>query len=254
MKFNKIIRTFTIALFLFQLCKLDALAQVRVDDLRVPVDSSEIEENIPTKIDLSKVPSFVNPFKKASVLYRIDSSTNSFTVNLDSRLRIELDTNINPKEVAIGDYIKAHVLEDFYLPTNPEWLIIPKGSWIRGSISYVKKPSLFSRSSKIKVRMDQLTTPTGEIVPLSAEFNIKQGIVGADGYLVPVEVEEESYKDKASVDTPVTVSIDEVDSKVINKFLDGYLNVLYFPSSGDVLYDGKELQVVLKKDLLFVKN
>jgi len=252
MKYSKLIGLILLLIFVFS---FKTNAQVSKSQLRQPVELQYVEEHLPTKIDLHEIPSFSNPFRKLKNNYRIGLDQSSVTVPLNTRLRIKVDQYLDPKSTNVGDYFKAHIIEDFYFPSNPEWLLLPQGSWVRGTVSYVKRPNLFTRKGYIRIRIDQITTPLGDIIPLSAELNVQEGIINAGGGLDPF-VNEKIVKGDQIVEEIQTVVIlfSEVDSKIVNKFLDGSLIALYFPASGDILNSGKELQIVLKKNIQFVQN
>ncbi len=54
-------------------------------------------------------------------------------------------------------------------------LLLPRGSLIRGRIASVNKPRIISRAAKIGLKLDQIVTPTGEVIPLDAALEFEKG-------------------------------------------------------------------------------
>ncbi|GEM_PF-2014246 len=222
--------------------------------LRAPQIEQESDESIPTTIDVKKLPNFPNLLKGTTK--RISATATTIPVN--TRLRLIVDNFIDAKESMLGDYFKAHILEDFYIPTDPPQLIISKGSWVRGTISFLKKPGIFSMAGKIGLHLDQLTSPLGEVTPLDAELDLQQGIVNKQGLLDPMT----NFGTKALEPTQMllesqagkVITVATLGSPVIGTLIGGSLIALFSRGDNVALYKGQELQVVLKTDIQLTVN
>lgn len=236
MKFSK---TFAL-LIIFLVAALNIVcAQVNDLTLKVPEGLKEFEESIPSVVEIKNLPNF--PEYKKEGTNRISATED--TILLNTRFRLVVDSNIDFKVSMVGDYFKASVLEDFYIPTKPPQLIVPAKSWVRGKIDSIKKPTFFSMSGKIGLELYQLVTPLGEVATLNAEFEIQQGIVNSEGLLDPVI----SSDAKDFVVQELTISM--LGISIIDKLIAGKLTALIFEPINISLNKGQELQIVLQKEL-----
>ena len=225
----KFISIFFVVLVLLNF-RVYVCAQINDTEVLLPVDSQNIQENAPSKIDIDEL-------RKSTVTTGFPDS-----IVIDKKLKIKTETFIDPKQSMSGDFFKAQVSEDLFLPLPSEqpFLIISQGSWITGRLSHVKKPTLFSMSVKVTIGLDQLTTPTGEIIPLSANLELQENYASD---LTP------------PTDSPaVLVSSSFLDKEIAGKLIDGLLVGLFTQSENLIVYKGQELQILLNKTLQFVSN
>ncbi|MBI2995776.1 MAG: hypothetical protein HYY52_03620 [Candidatus Melainabacteria bacterium] len=212
--------------------------------LRVPGELNGYESNLPTEIDIKKLPDFVS---KEPL-----SDLNPIPIN--TRLRLIIDSFINVKTSMAGDYFKAHVVEDFYLPTNPPQLIIPKDSWVRGRISFFKKPNIFIRTGKIGFHLDTLATPLGKTVPLDTELNIQQGYINEQGCLTPL-VSSNTNKNADTLlrkSLPLAIEKNKLGLSLAGDLISTSVTALYLKKEnvdGININKGQELQLVLERDI-----
>jgi hypothetical protein len=106
----------------------------------------------------------------------------STTLPVETRLRLVLECPVDAKTSQPGDIFEGHVKEDLFLGTQ---LILPKGSLVRGRVCDVTRPRMFSRAAKIGLKLEQITTPTGEVIPLDAALEFKKGTTNGKGQLDP---------------------------------------------------------------------
>jgi hypothetical protein len=106
----------------------------------------------------------------------------STTLPVETRLRLILECPVDAKTSLAGDIFEGHVKEDLFLGTQ---LLLPKGSLVRGRVFEVTKPRLLSRAAKIGLKLEQIVTPTGEVIPLDAALEFKKGTTNAKGQLDP---------------------------------------------------------------------
>ncbi len=232
-----------------------AFAQESKLTLRAPLDSKKenLENSLPTPVEIKKLPNFPELTGESSANSAHKLIAKSTSIPIDTRLRLIVDNYIDATQAMVGDYFKAHILEDFYIPVEPPQLIVPRGSWIRGRISFVKKPSIFSMAGKIGLHLNQLVTPFGDVTLLDAELDVQQGIVNEQGLLDPMT----NFGTKAIEPTQnlldtsqgKLVSIATLGTPVVGALVAGSLIALFSQGDNITLTKGQELQVILKKDI-----
>lgn len=245
MKFNKlntVFKKFLLFLVIFSFFNLNIYAQDCDLPVKEPPEIKDDEQkSIPTQINIKNYPNFP----------KVDVSkiSKEKLISLDSRLRVSLDTTINTKTSKVGDYVRAHVLEDFYIPADPPVLIIPRASWVRGRISYLKRPTFFSMSDMVNLKLYQLVTPYGEVSTLDTEVAVQMGFIGSDGLIEFLEQNQKSINPELGSQT---ISVSKIGSKLIQALISGALTALVAQNNNQNIYNsGQELQILLKKDLQF---
>ena len=218
--------------------------------LKVPKNSEE-EGTSPSPIDIKRIPNHVSSIKKEDLKF-----INSIPINL--RLKLASDNFINSRTSMLGDSFSAHVLEDLYLQTKPTQLIVPKGSWVRGRISFLKRPNFFSKTGKINFHLDQLITPLAEVVPLDAELYVQQGYTSISGLFEPVEAVDIKGIEPAVALlenlSGMRISVGDIGLPLIGELVNGPLTALYLQSQNISINKGQELQILLKKDIQLITN
>lgn len=106
----------------------------------------------------------------------------STTVPLETRLKLVLETGVDSSTSRPGDIFEAHVRDDLFVGSS---LILARGSLVRGRVSEVSKAKLLSRSARIGLKLDQIVTPTGEVIPLDAALDFRKGTTNKKGQLDP---------------------------------------------------------------------
>ncbi len=106
----------------------------------------------------------------------------STTLPTTTRLKLVLESAVDAKESKPGDIFEAHVKDDLAVGTQ---LLLPRGSLVRGRVVEVAKPRLISRAAKIGLKLEQIVTPTGEVIPLDAALEFKKGTSNDKGQLDP---------------------------------------------------------------------
>lgn len=112
----------------------------------------------------------------------LKSEAASTTLPVDTRLRLVLESAVDARSSQPGDLFEAHVRDDLFLGAT---LLLPKGSFVRGRIVEVSKPKLISRAARIGLKLEQIVTPTGEVIPLDAGLEFRKGVSNAKGQLDP---------------------------------------------------------------------
>ena len=221
----------SISIFVFFACQISA--QVTDLSLWPPQDLNKLDSqkgNLPSSIDINEIPYIetVENYDKLNGRIRIRNGRNL------TRLRLIVDSFVDVKKTMTGDYFKAYTQEDFY--------IIPKGSWLRGHISYIKKPNIIFMSGKLKVNFDQLITPYGEVTPLISNIDIQEGIADENGLLNPL-IKESNQSKGVWPHAPTKVTTE--NNFDAGSLLDGSLTGLTPQFSSGNLARGQELQIVV---------
>ena len=212
---------------------------------------TEIRE--PSKQEINSSKSTNEPVKPdgvedfAASPFKLNSSTAQIPV--ETRLRIRVETPLSADVSDVGDDFQARVINDFYISGDFRKLIVPKDSWIRGKVNFIKKPRLLSRSGKLGIKLDTLLSPQGDYVPLDADLVFQTGIVNEDGLLDP----QTGFSDKAmkptqsllGSDTGKVVSVATLGLPVVGTLLGGSVMALFSHGDDASVYKGQELQIVL---------
>lgn len=139
-------------------------------------------------IELKNVPDFPDARRgkgtaaEAAPNTALQGEAASTTLPMKTRMKLVLETRVDAKESNPGDIFEAHVRDDLFVGTS---LLLPRGSLIRGRIALVNKPRILSRAARIGLKLDQIVTPTGEVIPLDAALEFEKGIANEKGQLDP---------------------------------------------------------------------
>jgi len=106
----------------------------------------------------------------------------STTLPVETRLTLVLESPVDAKVSKPGDLFEAHVKDDLFLGST---LLLPKGSLVRGRVVEVTRARLISKAAKIGLKLEQIDTPTGEVIPLDAALEFRKGQTNARGQLDP---------------------------------------------------------------------
>ncbi len=210
--------------------------------LKQPVRSKVNEE---TQLAPPVKPQDVSEF--AAAPFKLGASMGQ--VPVETRLRISVETPLSAARSIVGEEFSARVLDDFYLQGDLRKLIVPKNTWIRGKVSYIKRPRLLSRSGKLGIKLDSLVTPQGDYVPLDADLVFMAGLVNQAGLLDP----QTDFGDKAIVptkkllrsDAGKVVSVATFGAPVVGTLLGGSIVALFSHGDAASLERGQELQIML---------
>ncbi|HEY9785674.1 MAG TPA: hypothetical protein V6D17_09755 [Candidatus Obscuribacterales bacterium] len=112
----------------------------------------------------------------------LQASAQSTTLPVETRLKLVLECPVDAKTSRPGDIFEAHVRDDLAVGTQ---LLLPRGSLVRGRVVEVKQPRLLSRAAKIGLKLEQIATPTGEVIPLDAALEFRKGVTNERGQLDP---------------------------------------------------------------------
>ncbi|PWT99242.1 MAG: hypothetical protein C5B53_05640 [Candidatus Melainabacteria bacterium] len=181
----------------------------------------------------------------------------STTLPLETRLKLVLETAVDSSRSKPGDIFEAHVRDDLFLGAN---LVLPRGSLIRGRVADVAKPKLISRAAHIGLKLDEIVTPLGEVIPLDAALEFRKGLTNKRGQLDPgtsfgtrvdksIKAVTGQTSTGATKDVLVAANIATLGAPAIATAIGSSAIALF--SSGDKvqLSPGQELEILLTQDL-----
>lgn len=143
----------------------------------VPTKTLE-PKNVPDFVDYNRGPS-ENSARSGSAL---KAGLESATLPVQTRLKLIVEHPVSATQSAAGDIFEGHVRDDLFFGRT---LILPRGSLVRGRVTEVNKPRWISRAGKIGLKLDQIVTPTGEVIPLDASLEFQKGVTNRLGQLDP---------------------------------------------------------------------
>lgn len=204
------------------------------------------------------VPDFASNKKLSSTPgTALKANLQSTTIPVETRMKLVLETSVDARSSKQGDIFEAHVKDDLYLGMT---LLLPRGSLVRGRVAQVQKPRLLSRAGKIGLKLEQMVTPQGEVIPLDADLEFKKGVTNKKGQLDPgtnfgtrVESSVRSVaginKDKDPNSALIAANIATLGAPVVATAIGSSAIALF--SKGDTvsLAPGQELEVLLTNDL-----
>lgn len=148
----------------------------------LPRMSAPSPDLVPAKtMDPKNVPDFVD-YNKRSGGAALKTGLESATLPVETRLTLVVDYPVSAATSAAGDIFEGHVRDDLFLGRT---LILPRGSLVRGRVSDVNRPRWISRAGRVGLRLDQIVTPTGEVIPLDAALEFQKGMTNKQGKLDP---------------------------------------------------------------------
>lgn len=181
----------------------------------------------------------------------------STTLPVQTRLRLILETAVDAKNSQPGDIFEAHVKDDLFVGTV---LLLPKSSLVRGRVAEVTKPRLLSRAAKIGLKLEQIVTPAGEVIPLDAALEFQKGVTNKTGQLDPgtsfgtrVENNLKSVTGMNSTGTArgalIAANVATLGAPAIATAIGGSAIAIFRTGDNVSLTPGQEIEVQLTNDL-----
>jgi hypothetical protein len=187
------------------------------------------------------------------------SDLQSATLPVQTRMTLVVEYPIDAKTSKPGDIFEAHVKDDLYIGRQ---LILPRGSMVRGRAVEITKPRLLSRAAKIGLRLEQIVTPVGDVIPLDAALEFQKGLTNKQGQLDPgtnlgTRVESSvrtvtGLSDKQSGATKAALigaNVATLGAPAIATALGSSAIALFRSGDNISLQPGQELEILLTNDL-----
>ena len=181
----------------------------------------------------------------------------STTLPTETRLKLVLETIVDAKSSNPGDIFEAHVKDDLFIGAL---LLLPKGALVRGRVAEVTKPRLLSRAAKIGLKLEQIVTPSGEVIPLDAALEFQKGLTNNKGQLDPgtnfgtrVESNVRAVTGMSSTGTArgalIAANVATLGAPAIATAIGGSAIAIFKAGDNVSLAPGQELEVQLTNDL-----
>lgn len=181
----------------------------------------------------------------------------SATLPTETRLKLVVEYPISATASVPGDIFEGHVKDDLFLGRT---LVLPRGSLVRGRVVEISKPRLLSRAGKIGLKLDQIVTPTGEVIPLDAALEFQKGVTNKQGKLDPgtnfgTRVEKsvrtvaglnESGAAKGAI---IAANVATLGAPIVATAIGSSAVALFRSGDNISLNPGQELEILLTNDL-----
>jgi len=112
----------------------------------------------------------------------LQAGLESTTLPVQTRLKLVVEYPVDARTSQPGDIFEAHVRDDLFIGRS---LLLPRGSLVRGRVCEVTKPRLISRAARIGLKLEQIVTPVGDVIPLDAALEFQKGVSNQRGELDP---------------------------------------------------------------------
>ena len=187
----------------------------------------------------------------------LKSDVASTTLPVTTRLTLVLESPVDAKVSKPGDLFEAHVRDDLFLGSS---LLLPKGSLVRGRVYEVTKPKWISRAAKIGLRLEQIDTPAGEVIPLDAALEFHKGQTNAKGQLDPgtnfgtrvgggVKAVTGGTSTGAAKGALIAANVATLGAPAVATVIGGSAIALFKTGDNVALAPGQEIEVLLTNDL-----
>lgn len=181
----------------------------------------------------------------------------STTLPVTTRLTLVLESPVDAKVSQPGDLFEAHVRDDLFLGSS---LLLPKGSLVRGRVYEVTKPKWISRAAKIGLKLEQIDTPAGEVIPLDAALEFHKGQTNAKGQLDPgtnfgtrvggnVKAVTGGTSKGATKGALIAANVATLGAPAVATVIGGSAIALFKTGDNVQLAPGQEIEVLLTNDL-----
>lgn len=187
----------------------------------------------------------------------LKAGAESTTLPVQTRLKLVLESPVDAKISIPGDIFEAHVKDDLYLGSS---LLLPKGSLVRGRVCEVTKPKWISRAAKVGLKLEQIDTPAGEVIPLDAALEFHKGQTNARGQLDPgtnfgtrvgggVKAVTGGTSKGATKGVLVAANVATLGAPAVATVIGGSAIALFKTGDNVQLAPGQEIEVLLTNDL-----
>ncbi|MCD7879997.1 MAG: hypothetical protein LUG16_08720 [Candidatus Gastranaerophilales bacterium] len=99
-------------------------------------------------------------------------SGNVVLVPASTTFAASLITPLSSETASVGDSVSFYLNSDFYYGQN---LIAPAGSRVNGTVILAKRGGYAGKNGKLQVRFSNITTPTGQMIPITASIQTEDG-------------------------------------------------------------------------------
>lgn len=122
---------------------------------------------------------------QAADAYQIKADASTKRIPMGTNFELEAANTITTETLNKGDMFNAYLVKDVYVDG---YVVLPKGTIVRGNSSDVVKARRLSRSAVLYLNFDHIVAPNGKQIPLKAGISSSLklthdgGIDGGGGY------------------------------------------------------------------------
>lgn len=140
---------------------------------------------LPPAMAQNMAPTPSQPMEAPSASSTLKVQTGSQKVPAGTMLTVAFNTAMDSRLTNTGDPFTAYLSQDFTVsgPYGVRRVVLPAGTMVRGRVSEVKRPSLFSHGGSIFLNFDHVVLPSGELLPLTLNLATENTIVNQKGAL-----------------------------------------------------------------------
>lgn len=214
-------------------------------------------------MDLKNIPDFAPHTEQSAAAATPGQGTalraglQSATLPVQTHMKLIVEYPVSATSSKPGDIFEGHVKEDLFFGRT---LVLPRGSLVRGRVSEVNKPRLLSRAGKIGLKLDQIVTPTGEVIPLDASLEFQKGTTNKVGQLDPgtnfgtrvessVRTVSGLNETGAARGAIVAANIATLGAPIVATAIGSSAIALFRSGDNISLNPGQELEILLTNDL-----
>jgi hypothetical protein len=110
------------------------------------------------------------PLRPPSATSALKVETGSQHIPAGTLLTIVFQTPLDSKLNTVGDSFVAYLAKDFVMAGDTpgmQRIILPLGTVVRGRVSAVSRPGLFSKGGSLSLAFDHAMLPSGDLMPLT---------------------------------------------------------------------------------------
>ena len=98
------------------------------------------------------------PTSAPALKERTEIPANSIQVDAGTHVLLSMINSVSTKQAVVGDRIYLETA--FPVIVNGK-MVVPRGSWVTGTVTEVRRPKRMSGHAELAVRFDSLTLPNG---------------------------------------------------------------------------------------------
>ncbi len=105
------------------------------------------------------------------------TSSNTLSVAQGTHVLLNMINSVSTKQAQVGDRI---YLETAFPVLSGNRIVVPQGSWVTGTVTFVKRPARVKGRGELQVRFDSLILPNGVTRNFHSDLGALDGRSGED--------------------------------------------------------------------------
>lgn len=116
---------------------------------------------------LSCLPTGAQQDQREATIKQSEEQPAGVVLPAGTRIPLVLENSVNTKNAAVGDRLYFQTIYPVVLNGR---ILIPVGSYVRGSVTFAKRPGRIKGRGELHVRFEEMTLPNGYTVDLQASL------------------------------------------------------------------------------------